>query len=813
MHGGQVVHAGNFGYVSSFIHEQNDERELTELEDRVNALKEVVASEESTTEIMSYSEDELLRIYEDLLAPTTMPSVQESQPVLDPRAQEKDSEAVRCIAERLLESDALATSSTSTLSSQEYRPVITRLQEIASSVETLRLSVPTFDSKDKMNQASPAEVPIGLLTNAEWSSLTRTCVTANDGSAAEAVLDVMKRFGASNVDECAIDVLSLHASAGDVASVEQCLQKYAAPSLTDVHRDLHVKAHAKATPPTTFPTSTLDLLHHYEALGTPAPQKSYTRAITSLLSTQSRPAQGLAQAWDLFAHMRYVAHPQPDVALYTLMLRACSHRAVPAEPERALDLFTEMVVDRQLTPTSGAYAAAAYAFARSGERRYVQEAFRLAKEMLDANRDARGRSAFAADRRLFGALLEGAKRIGDLTRTRWILAEMVREMTQRSGEQEVLVNDMVMTHVFHAYAAFKPPFKRSATLIVDEQTQSEPPSLAQAAGHEQPPGLSPTGAEGNVSSFSEQPDLAADFSETGLPMTSSGSRFSHIPPQSRGEVAREAKLLFTRIVEDSRAAPSSIDEDGDSIASRPFRHVQLTPRLLNAYLSVHYVHSSFDEWSGLYRTLFDELGVPRNAKTYVEALERCAISQKSERRMALMLADEIWAVWQGIEEAWRTRDNIQQDEAIKMIDARLVERANAAMIRILALTNNLSRALSHVRAFSDHYPPSKLLRISPKHPLRSSRVVLSGAKPLVRLTSTVNVPDDTVPPLLTFNELEVLHHRLLAVGDRVGLGYLKWLCKAYENFLRERRDATMRAIPEGSDSEKPDDVSQLSHGS
>ncbi|EED80906.1 predicted protein [Postia placenta Mad-698-R] len=736
----------NFGYVSSLIHEQNDERELTELEDRVNALKEVVASEESTTEIMSYSEDELLRIYEDLLAPTTMPSVQESQPVLDPRAQEKDSEAVRYIAERLLESDALATSSTSTLSSQEYRPVITRLQEIASSVETLRLSVPTFDSKDKMNQASPAEVPIGLLTNAEWSSLTRTCVAANDGNAAEAALDVMKRFGASNVDECAIDVLSLHASAGDVASVEQCLQKYAAPSLTDVHRDLHVKAHAKATPPTTFPTSTLDLLHHYEALGTPAPQKSYTRAITSLLSTQSRPAQGLAQAWDLFAHMRYVAHPQPDVALYTLMLRACSHRAVPAEPERALDLFTEMVVDRQLTPTPGAYAAAAYAFARSGERRYVQEAFRLAKEMLDANRDARGRSAFAADRRLFGALLEGAKRIGDLTRTRWILAEMVREMTQRSGEQEVLVNDLIMTHVFHAYAAFKPPFKRSATLIVDEQAPSEPPSLVQAAEHGQPPGLSRT--------------------ETGLPLTSQGSRFSHIPPQSRGEVAREAKLLFTRIVEDTRAAPSSLDGDGDSIASRPFRHVQLTPRLLNAYLSVHYVHSSFDEWSGLYRTLFDELDVPRNPKTYVEALERCAISQKSERRMALMLADEIWVVWQGIEEAWRTRDNVQQDEAIKMIDARLVERANAAMIRILAL-----------------------------------------------LTSTVNVPDDSVPPLLTFNELEVLHHRLLAVGDRVGLGYLKWLCKAYENFLRERRDATMRAIPEGSDSEKPDDVSQPSHES
>ncbi len=95
--------------------------------------------------------------------------------------------------------------------------------------------------------------------------------------------------------------------------------------------------------------------------------------------------------------MRYVAHPIPDTHLYTVMIRAC---ASPPEPERALDLWTELTHDRAVEPNTSAYNAIIYACARSGEKQYVQQALRLAKEMMDAHRDASGRSAFLRTNRL-----------------------------------------------------------------------------------------------------------------------------------------------------------------------------------------------------------------------------------------------------------------------------------------------------------------------------------------------------------------------------------------------------------------------------
>ncbi|PPQ77260.1 hypothetical protein CVT24_009903, partial [Panaeolus cyanescens] len=205
--------------------------------------------------------------------------------------------------------------------------------------------------------------------------------------------------------------------------------------------------------------TSLALLHRYEDKNTPAPMKTYTSAITSLFS---RPlSTSRAHAWDLFSHMRPVAHPEPDTLLYTLMIRACANPVstkYPSEPERALDLWTEMTVDHKLVPTTGSYNAIILACAKSGTKTYVNEAFRLARQMLDSHRDAKGISPYRPDRSTFRALLEGTKRIGDLGRTGWILAEMVK-LTNQSleqeavyGPQEPLIDVDIMTHVFHAYA-------------------------------------------------------------------------------------------------------------------------------------------------------------------------------------------------------------------------------------------------------------------------------------------------------------------------------------------------------------------------
>jgi hypothetical protein len=160
------------------------------------------------------------------------------------------------------------------------------------------------------------------------------------------------------------------------------------------------------------------------------------------------------------------------------MIRACAgapgRGRVPAEPERALDLWHDMLAAHTDTPTAAAYDAVILACARSGERAYVHEAFHLARQMVDAHRDARGRPAFALRRQTICALLDGAKRICDLRRVRALLAELVKralcghEDEFEGQEEDLVVDEEVMTHVFHAYAVYKPPPKDASTVFISE---------------------------------------------------------------------------------------------------------------------------------------------------------------------------------------------------------------------------------------------------------------------------------------------------------------------------------------------------------
>ena len=116
-------------------------------------------------------------------------------------------------------------------------------------------------------------------------------------------------------------------------------------------------------------------------------------------------------------------------------------------------------------------------------------------------------------------------------------------------------------------------------------------------------------------------------------------------------------------------------------------------------------------------------------------------------------------------------------------------------------TGHHREAVRLVRQFVDRYPPSLIKTSQPKHPLRSTRTVLSAPRPIVRMMSPTEVPDDTVPPSLSFPELEVLHHRLVAAGDRESIGYIKYVCMTYQGVLRRRKDAVLRAKPAAEDAE------------
>ncbi|KAF9455720.1 hypothetical protein BDZ94DRAFT_1315904 [Collybia nuda] len=375
-------------------------------------------------------------------------------------------------------------------------------------------------------------------------------------------------------------VLRLYAEEGRVRDLEKIMTTCLTTFPTPQQRHLHIKAHIRATSPNTLPTSALDMLHSYESQSHPAPVKTYTSVISTFFSTKT-------------------------------MIRACASpisSSRPSEPERALDLWTEMTVDRRLLPTIGAYDAIILAsqavwaapgsalyspypypgvelalrrarwarlvpsasaplhlrsvpprpmvldlldgssqppphsghldnLTRPGGRIVVNQqldlpqqmstgrhlrtllplitcrqldrlsdgcslsglekqdsisksaerglghggwevgvqAFQLTKQMLDSHRDACGYSAFTPDRKTFCALLEGARRIGDLSRARWILAEIVNGRGNGDGTVvEEGVDEEVMMHIFHTYAAYRPPFQR--TLVTGKAPDTSVPS-------------------------------------------------------------------------------------------------------------------------------------------------------------------------------------------------------------------------------------------------------------------------------------------------------------------------------------------------
>ena len=469
------------------------------------------------------------------------------------------------------------------------------------------------------------------------------------------------------VEEHANDVIEWYAERGDVLGCEQFLQMFikgAATNphtsylvslnhfpkgpLTDHQRHLHIKAHEKTVPPGTIPEDALSLLHTYEKAGRPAPMTTYSRLIAALFRAPSSLAH--AQAWDLFAHMRYVAHPHPDALLFTQMINACA-MPTPAEPERALDLFTEMTVDRRIPPTAGAYNAAILACARSGAKVYVNEAFRLAKEMLDAHRDAHGRGAFRPNSHTFGALLEGAKRIGDLGRARWILAEMVEATRQNPESRDVLVDERIMMHVFHAYAAYRPPFKRSMAPLVADPNKNDAEPIEEAAS----------------ASSSSSPVEASPSSHE--------ASFAHLPPQSSAEVIGEARALFSRISRSPPPPQARGTSDAEALPALP--DVRITPRLLNAYLAVFYAHASLETAFEMFRTVFAQEGVEKEPHTLVVALEHCArvCRRRPDRTIAMVFAEEAWRAWTALENASQSG----------LLGARYIQRAYAARIRIHAL--------------------------------------------------------------------------------------------------------------------------------
>ncbi|KAG6878045.1 hypothetical protein C0993_000368 [Termitomyces sp. T159_Od127] len=738
-----------------------------ELAMRVKALEELASSDENAAldPQQSFTEEELMFFYEDVLALPPSPEQSGQISAQEHEQQQIDEDlSIVCAAEERVLADEPHASSSAQARLQPYHRVLSYTRDAILRIEAARETIkrsPNAEPSISKNEF----LPVSVLTVPEFRSILRLSIRAGDADAADLTLDLMKRGGLAIPEDMVNSLLKVYASAGNVSKTEQILVRYLDGPPTPHQRHFHIKSHLISAPKESLANTALELLHFYENQALPAPVQTYTSIITTLFSSNS--SLGRAQAWDLFSHMRYVAHATPDPALYTLMIRACASpiNTRPSEPEKALDLWTEMTVDHRFEPTQGAYDAIILACARSGKTTFVNEAFRLAKQMLDSHRDARGESAFKPSRRTYCALLEGAKRIGDLSRARWILAQMT---STKSGTDVEAVNEEVMMHVFHTYASYRPPFNRNLVKTTETIQSADVPTTS-------------TEVSPDVSQSPPQ--------STSVATNEPGSAFSHIPPQSGTEVIHEVQILFDRILYDSGLKNLFDPTEGGALpAEQKFQHVELSSRLVNSYLAVHYKHAPFEDARDLYRRVFTECQVLRTGRTYVEALERCAIARRGhERTIALDFAEEVWAEWKKLED-------VGHENGLPL-SGRIIERAHIAMIRVLALTHNLDKAMQHLRTFAARYPPSDVRVPAPKPAMRSTRTVLVGERPLVRMTSNVEVPDDHVPPLIMFDDIEVLHHRLVARRSSASIKYIAWLSKAYEGALRARRDAALKLKP------------------
>src|SRR5258708_19311580 len=98
---------------------------------------------------------------------------------------------------------------------------------------------------------------------------------------------------------------------------------------------LHVKAYVRSHQL----KDACNLIHSYEERNLMPPLKTYSLIIGSLLAYNRSHSRALA--WDMFAHMRYVAHPVPDPQLYATMLKPCALPPTPP-PTRSLNPFVSI---------------------------------------------------------------------------------------------------------------------------------------------------------------------------------------------------------------------------------------------------------------------------------------------------------------------------------------------------------------------------------------------------------------------------------------------------------------------------------------
>ena len=105
----------------------------------------------------------------------------------------------------------------------------------------------------------------------------------------------------------------------------------------------------------------------------------------------------------------------------------------------------------------------------------------------------------------------------------------------------------------------------------------------------------------------------------------------------------------------------------------------------------------------------------------------------------------------------------------------------------------VKESLALLQRFIATYPPATHLTYA--HTLRSITRTLPNLPSPIRLSSTSypetsssSLSHDNRPPYILFEDVKLLHLRLANVEDKVGLGKVMGICKAYSGALRSANE-------------------------
>ncbi|GAA5867243.1 hypothetical protein JCM3774_002386 [Rhodotorula dairenensis] len=661
------------------------------------------------------------------------------------------------------------------------------------------------------------KVPRGLLSRAEYEDLVLACAQEGDREGVLRGLNLMKAAVSIKEGSVLEEALALFAAEGrsqDALSLATYARTENLPISVNAHHHL-----LTAILPS-HPELALQHLRSMEASGHTPLLATYT-AVTKRLLSPSSPPHLVRQGWDLYGHTRLVAYPVPDISLYSTMIQACAHGGHPA-PERAIDLFVEMTEDNRLPPSELAYNGVIRACAREGSREYYYEALRYMRRMLDEN--------VAPSRHTFHALLEGARRHGDLARARWMLVKMIAVGAESSP------NETTLALLLQAYAAHKPettahsPAGEATPGRVEGAVTSPSPS---------PEGPAQTEARLRPSRTLEAQDDPAHLSTrtrtAGAPsgalriieLLGEASLFYPGPlPQTSAEVLQEARSLMLQVVDESVLPSRSLSRSspaaaaGEARTSSMFPGVEPSVFLLNSYLAVLNSHGPFSAALDYFAHAFEAASVPKNRYSYELIMRRCELARNKDA--AVDSAKKVWEEWLVWSESTppptaasdaQARAQMEEEWVQERRNGRHVSKMWGGLIRVLARAFREEEALAVLTRFREQYPPTSLQRpllpapalpapsagpTSDREPgEESAPTPRSPTLAAVRISSPLY--PETAPsfdalrsPHLLFQDLRVLHQRLADVENKAGLAVVTGVAKTYEKALAGARRAERR---------------------